>query len=287
MKKALCLPIFFYISMTFLAAHDHSIFLAKGQAILGLNLIGVSGNWVEMLLPDTEAEIETLLVNVGTPMINTGWAGEMISFEYALLDGFSLGVKSNPIQNLVGRLGEGAWNFQGAVYANLNLTQCFAPPEKSALGLFWYEEFQLAPIYTQSPGSGDGLANLASVLSVSYRLAELENFSLSPYIDFKALTTFPHPYCKFRWMTPEFYLGDIYAIGLTPADDLAVELLPSTKFVAALGLDMTFLKHLVLFVGLNLPFGTVRRGLDNSTLFESDTPYFGLERWEFEFKYLF
>lgn len=271
-------------------AHDHALALRQGECIWGLNLYISAGNEVAQYFTVTDGYVSMDAVTVFSTECRTAWAGDCLSFEYALFDGFSLGLKTNAVQALTYAFRDGVGDVQGAVYMDLNFNSMFHIPSDFPFTFAWNEELQIALLYTTNPSAGDGLMNLFTTLSGNFKAVSMENFTLNLYLDGKVITNFTHPYYTFRWMTAAFYQDLLGSLGLSTTDDFSVALYPGTKLVAALGIDVVLFKNILFFVGLNVPI--VAFMTDENCSPQSDwllpatlERLFGLDRLEFELKF--
>lgn len=280
---SIVLPLFCY-------AHDHSTFLRPGEIIFGYNIYPMAGNLVNQSFHDNDGTVESVTAIVFTPACRTAWAGDAVSFEVAILDGLSLGLKTNLVQMLVYQIRDGIWDVQGAVFGTAYLNSFFGIPDGFPLKFFWNQELQFAPIYTTQPSFGDGLMNMFTTLSGNFGIVDTDFLRLSAYIDFKAITSFLHPYYTFRWMTETFYRESVTGFGLTPSEDFHVIFNPGTKLITAVGVDLILFKNFLLFIGLNIPVVSFGKDENDSVFYEWGVPapmeeLFGLDRWEFELKF--
>ena len=291
MNTKATLPLLLFLASFACYAHDHSMSLTQGQGLIGFTVYTSASNKVDQYFSSSNgSSIDKMVVNVGSGEYRTAWAGESLSYEYALYDGFSLGLKTNAIQSIIGKARDDYWNIQGAIFSSLDLSRLI-PKSLSPewFRLFWNEEVQLAPIYTTAPSFGDGLLNIFSTISGNIRIINTKPFVLSAYLDFKTIVTTLHPYYTFNWMRPATYLDYLGQLGLPTSAELTPVFVPTTKFVMALGLDAVAFEHLQLYVGLNYPLGTILTDTANAQTLIQDRyameDIIRLNRWEFELKY--
>jgi hypothetical protein len=274
----------FFLAFT-LVAHNHSLPLAKGRAIVGWNWSIFSSALQDFAFTETNGSVSSAQVNVGTPSFGPSWAGDALSVEYAVTDGLTLGIKANVLQSLTQGLRDGDWGLQGSIFSSIDL---------GAEGMPWHlgldTELQISPVFPpkHKTGTGDGLVNVFSTLDLSYSIVKLPGLILSPYLDFKAIACLPHPILSYR-MTPSYYQSLMTAMRLPTASDFSVTLVPTLKFATAIGVDIELFERAIAYFGLNTELATLMSDTSGHILFRradfSARQLLAVMNWEGEVKF--
>jgi hypothetical protein len=292
MKRTLSLFFFILCCGVFAQAHNHPLFLTQGQGLAGYTFYTSMGQESFMTLDAENGVARKLLVTVGSGDGTTPWAGDALSFEYAIFDGISLGATTSGPQmlGLWGLLG-GNWVIEGIISSSFDLSALILSERSNhrLFGLFLNLDAALDPVYSNH-GWGFGLTTFLSTLSLNWRGMDTKALAVIPYLDFKAKFNKANPFYPKDWLTPANYADIPDQLGYVKASDYSCSISYASYYLVAAGVDIIAFEHYLFYVGLNFPIASVSYDTSNNPIFWSLGPnlntLFDIRHWEFEFKYL-
>jgi hypothetical protein len=232
--------------------------LKAGQWVIDYNFRGFSQLSEPQGITDVvDGKVVTYYRNVISLEGNTRAPSDLLTVEYAVLDGWSLGIKNQnaTVSGLIHAVRDSILQVDLAIFSNLRLTDQLGL-QGSGWEAFWYQEVQLTPVWSNT-ASVEGLLNVYSGISVAARLYDSDGVKLSAYLDPKITSSFPSPLTLDQWTNRDLPKSYLDANGIAYASDFVVKAVPSTSAFVALGLEVNLGTGFNASLGSNIPLGTL------------------------------
>lgn len=237
-----------------LCAHNRSFALDQGQIVLGVSPGGGGGTDIfSNFHYNTSGVIDHVTVETGAAQSSATWSGDSLSLEYGVTDTLALGLKSSGIQALVVGLRDRHWSTNLAGWVSFDWGRAWL--NLPNWGLVLNETVQAEPVFDNHIYNPEGLINILSSLSFSWRMVDNEWFSLAAFSDWGWMVSVPNPYLDYSWNSPENIrktLTEKWGLNISP--DATIKLAPYTdKLVVEVGAEARFFRKASMVLGLATP----------------------------------
>lgn len=227
-----------------LSAHEASVPLDKGQ--LSVSYIFYprhSMSRLPIFTMDSEGEIISFSgISLSENFFSMSGQGDFINLEYAIINPFSIGIRSSFLGFAVNGFKNKDWNYCTSFYARFNLIS------HSLVRFHTVSELWCNPLFSNQPITSPESRYFVLYNTVSGNLSILNSkekeLELNTFIDLKVISTLMHPESRNR---------DLWLKGLeldqTKKDKIAVDISSGSRLAYAVGLDLLYKK-----MAINLAF---------------------------------